>query len=271
MGSPIGHSLSPRIHNAAYSVLGLPWNYFATECTQPELEGFLATTQWNAVSLTMPLKKTAFDFLSARNSYIDSISRESGVVNTLARENSGAPWRGYNTDVSGLRLALSEKIGRDFSRVTVLGGGATAVSALLAVAGLGATRVTFRVRTPSKVENLVALGERHGVSVAAESLGGAWQESDLVISTVPGVQAAELSAPDWVRQNTPLYDVAYDPWPSPLATLWSQSGKSASSGLSMLLQQALLQIRIFVLGDPDATLPSEADVFRAMQEAVANL
>jgi shikimate dehydrogenase len=63
-----------------------------------------------------------------------------------------------------------------------------------------------------------------------------------------------------------LFDVAYDPWPSPLAQLWGP-GATVISGIDMLLRQAVAQIRIFVAGDPDVELPDEESVLRAMRAA----
>ena len=65
-----------------------------------------------------------------------------------------------------------------------------------------------------------------------------------------------------------LLDVVYGHWPTPLAHAWRRSGRHAASGRGMLLHQALLQVRIFAGGDPDAALPDESDVLAAMRLAL---
>jgi shikimate dehydrogenase len=65
-----------------------------------------------------------------------------------------------------------------------------------------------------------------------------------------------------------LLDVAYDPWPSPLAAAWLEVGGTVVPGIEMLVNQALVQVRIFVHGDPLRALPTEASVLTAMRRAV---
>ncbi len=271
LGSPIGHSLSPRIHAAAYEVLGLPWTYSAVDCSEDCLETFLAQTEWNAMSLTMPLKRRAYELASI----LDSVAEQSGVVNTLVRDSTGAAWRGFNTDVYGLAAALREAAGSELGHIIVLGGGATAVSAVLAAAELGAKRVTALVRTPSKAESLVAVGAASGVAVTVAPLDSGWpgpapaDVADIVVSTIPGHQASQLTIPEHISAAVPLYDVAYDPWPTPLAQVWADAGGQVHSGISMLIHQALVQMRIFILGAPGRELPDEAGVLEAMRLSVA--
>ena len=65
-----------------------------------------------------------------------------------------------------------------------------------------------------------------------------------------------------------LFDVAYEPWPTALATSWSEAGGTIIRGLDMLAHQALIQVRIFVNGHPEAVLTGEPAVFAAMRTAV---
>jgi shikimate dehydrogenase len=89
---------------------------------------------------------------------------------------------------------------------------------------------------------------------------------DAVISTLPNGAAAEVAVdPDTVADAT-LFDVAYSPWPTPLAAAWT--GESVIGGLEMLVLQALAQVRIFVHGDPDLKLDRDEEVLAAMRSAV---
>ena len=88
----------------------------------------------------------------------------------------------------------------------------------------------------------------------------------LVVSTLPGSAGTALDLPAGLTR-VPLFDVAYDPWPSPLAERWREAGGEAYAGIGMLLQQALLQVRVFVGGDPGIPLDREAEVLAAMEAA----
>jgi shikimate dehydrogenase len=90
-----------------------------------------------------------------------------------------------------------------------------------------------------------------------------------VVSTLPGGVDAGIAFPEEVRRRSVLFDVAYDPWPSTLARQWQSVGGTVIDGLSMLLHQAVAQVRIFTTGDPDGGIPSEAEVSAAMRAAVA--
>ncbi len=276
MGDPIAHSKSPLIHRAAYRELGLDWRYRAIRCGEAPLAAFLAGRgrEWRGLSLTMPLKDEAYRLAHT----LDGTARESGVVNTLLRlEGSDAPrWAGFNTDVAGLARAIA-RAGLDATRTIVLGAGATAGSAILAARHLGATQVTVMAR---RIEAAQALAERFDgtqgpagtVSVRAAALastpGSVALDSTLVISTLPGhgVDWDALAVP---AGSAPLFDVAYNPWPSAAARVWSSAGGAAHSGIDMLVEQALIQVRIFTQGDPETPLPDEARVLAAMRASAA--
>lgn len=281
LGSPIAHSRSPQIHQAAYKVLGLDWNYTAIECRAPELEARLAASgpEWRGFSVTMPLKEEA----RRLSLVLDPVAEESGVVNTLLRltsHDTAATWAGFNTDVDGLAAALSEA-GHDLSHTVILGAGATAVSAVLAVRLLGVKTVTILARRPEAATTLAArfagvAGADHASNMHCVGYGlndpRLKEEPELlsgastIISTLPGHAAKDIDLPE-VLLSVPLFDVAYDPWPSPLADRWRAHGSSAHSGIGMLVHQALRQLRIFLNGDPALPLEREQEVLDAMRRA----
>ena len=280
LGSPIAHSKSPLIHAAAYDRLGLDWSYEAVRCEVAELDGYLASRgpEWRGLSLTMPLKEEARRLAAV----LDPVAEESGVVNTLLRLAGGAGWAGFNTDVTGLAAAM-RAAGLDATTTVVIGSGATAVSAVLAARRLGARHVEVVGRTPASVAALASRfdGSREAqgrpvLRVAGSPLErlGAWPagapagEATLVVATLPGPAGAELPLPASLAR-VPLFDVAYDPWPSPLAARWRAAGGTAVAGTEMLVEQALVQVRIFHGGDPARPLPDEGAVLAAMRAAVA--
>ncbi len=268
LGSPIGHSLSPRIHRAAYTVLGLDWRYSAVRCGEAGLGAFLAGRgpEWRGLSLTMPLKEEAFRLATS----LDPIARESGVVNTLRHRDDGG-WDGFNTDVAGLAHAI-DAANLDAARTVVLGTGATAVSAVLAARQLGARELHVVGRRP---EAAIALAQRFDGSSDMHCAGMGlsdpelreWQPT-LTISTLPGPAGTSLDLPDTLHA-APLFDVAYDPWPSPLARRHERAGGRSLPGTDMLVEQAIVQIRIFSGGDPTIPLAEESAVRAAMRAATA--
>jgi shikimate dehydrogenase len=274
LGSPIVHSLSPALHGAAYRALGLPWQYDAHQIEALELDGFLDTldSEWVGLSLTMPLKHQ----VQSRLSDLDRVATLTGAVNTVRigeadAPGSGRPLTGFNTDVPGLVRALAEAGVDRAVRVTLLGAGATAASALVAAAELGAETVDIITRTPARADALVDLGHRLGLVVTVSGLAAIDEQdrlSDLVISTLPGDAELPAAFPALFRADTLLYDVGYAPWPTALAASWAAAGGRAASGRTMLLHQALIQVRIFVGNDPFLPLPDEAAVLRAMRDAL---
>lgn len=274
LGSPIAHSRSPRIHAAAYRVLRLDWRYTAVRCGEPGLAAFIAGRgpEWRGFSVTMPLKVEAHRIAAA----LDPVAVESGVANTLLRLDGGG-WFGANTDVAGLAAAVRDAA-LDARVTVVLGSGATAVSAILAARDLGAERVYILARNVAAAARLV---DRFSGTTAAhasapmrvEYLGAASEGWDaverptLVISTLPGPAAATTTLPESITA-TPLFDAAYDPWPSPLAARWRAAGGLAVPGTDMLVAQALVQVRVFTSGDPGLPLVKEEAVLEAMRAAV---
>jgi shikimate dehydrogenase len=271
LGSPIAHSQSPAIHQAAYAALGLDWEYGRFELEADGLSAFLDSRgqEWRGFSLTMPLKFEAL----AQADEVDATARITGAVNTLIFSGAGAARRlhGFNTDVAGLVDSLAADGITTARSVLILGGGATAGSAIMAAAELGAAGVIVAVRRPEAADGLHELARAAGVTLRIVALADAVataSEVELVISTLPGGADAGLRFDPEFMIGTPLYDVAYSPWPSPLGAAWQQAGGRVISGIGMLLHQALVQVRIFVTGDPFAELPNEKAVFAAMSAAV---
>ncbi|QTX04605.1 shikimate dehydrogenase [Agromyces archimandritae] len=266
LGSPIAHSKSPALHRAAFRQLGLDWHYSAIEVGVGGLEAFLADLdpRWRGLSLTMPLKHEVRALLDEE----DRRAAMTGVVNTLLLADDGRRI-GFNTDVPGIALALAEGGVERAERAAVIGGGATAASAVAALAEIGAGVVRLFVRHPERAEATASLGRELGLDVEVFRIAdlAAAEAVEVTISTVPG--GAELSAePSEAMRGSVLLDVAYEPWPSRLAVLWEEAGGQVVPGIRMLVHQALLQVRIFVSGDPFTPLPDEPAVLDAMRRAL---
>lgn len=247
LGDPIGHSLSPALHQAAYAELEMcDWSYTSTRVQAGGLAKYVADlggdwppSKWRGLSVTMPLKREAFEL--ARS--VSPRARLVGAVNTLVRSSHG--WVGDNTDLPGAVAAIRERAGDAFtcSHGAVLGAGATAASTGLALAELGASRITLLARNPGTAGETIEMISRHRSKpvVSVLPLDSAVAGVDAVVSTVP----AKAQTPELVDRwaSTPVvFDVVYDPWPSPLLAV---APGVAVSGLDLLVHQAVLQFEIF--------------------------
>ncbi len=254
LGSPIAHSLSPALHRAAYASLGLDWTYEPIEVTAAELPGFLASLDatWAGLSLTMPLKDAVIPLLAE----VDPEARTLRSVNTVLPMAEG--WRGTNTDVFGMTQALVEH-GLDHAprTATVLGAGATARSAVAALARLGTPDVVVAARRPEAAQEVVDLARALGLPGRPAALEPTTDlvRADVVVSTLPG-DAAEPWAALAGEATGVLLDASYHPWPTPLASAWG-SGRVAS-GRDMLLWQAVQQVRLMTGLEPDVALMAAA-------------
>lgn len=246
LGSPIGHSLSPLLHRAAYAALGLSWSYDAIEVSSPALAGFVEGLgpDWAGLSLTMPLKQTVLPLLAS----VDDVAAATGAVNTVLLPSRA----GHNTDVHGIVAALRAVGVTAVSWGVVLGGGATAASALAALAQLGETAPNVLVRDASRVSPLLLAADRLGVRPQVDLLSPdllAQPDVDVVINTTPAGAVTFPVALD-PRQLPVLLDVVYAPWPTPLAAQWLAAGGTVVSGREMLLHQAGEQVRLMTGHEP---------------------
>ncbi|MGY2874961.1 shikimate dehydrogenase [Marmoricola sp. URHA0025 HA25] len=252
LGSPIAHSLSPALHRAAYAELGLDWTYDAVEVDSAGLAQFVAGLDgsWRGLSLTMPLKRAVMPLLDQA----DRWAEVSGAANTVVLE--GGRLLGHNTDVPGAVAALEERGPTALRRAVVLGGGATAASLLLALSELGCTEAQLLVRNPSRAVDTLAALDRHGrgPGIRVGRLTDPFEAPDIVVSTIPAAaQTPDLTAAAGAADV--VFEVLYDPWPTPLAEAAQANGRLLVGGLDLLVHQAALQVRLMTGCDaPVATM-----------------
>lgn len=241
LGKPIAHSLSPVLHRAAYEELGLTdWTYDRFEIDEAALGGFVSELgpEWAGLSLTMPLKRAIIPLLDEISETAASVE----AVNTVVRTEDGR-LVGDNTDIPGMVAALREYGVEQVDSAAILGAGATASSALAALARVCTGEVVAYVRSEARAAEMRQWGERLEVDVRTAD----WAEADralhapLVIATTPAGTTDALAAAVPERPAT-LFDVLYDPWPTALAARWSMFGGAVVSGLDLLVHQAVLQV-----------------------------
>lgn len=239
LGFPVRHSLSPLLHRAAYAELGLTtWSYDAIECREEELAAFVGGCgpEWAGLSLTMPLKRVVFPLLDT----VAPLAVEVGAANTVIFRDGAR--HGENTDVHGIVAALAEAGVPAPASATVLGGGATAASALAALRELGLREAALVVRDPRRAGETLEVAERLGMSVETQPFESFDAGVDLLVSTLPA-GAADSFAAEAARARA-LFDVVYSPWPTVLAQAVQEKGGTVVAGLSMLLHQAVRQVEL---------------------------
>lgn len=238
LGSPIAHSKSPQTQLAALSQLGESASFERVEVK--DLSDWLPTygNQFDALSLTMPLKEQA----RALADSVDDLVIQTNSANYLLRENDA--FRAFNTDVFGLSASTAS---HTFDSVAILGTGASARSALVAFSDL---KPSIWGRDITKAR---ALKEAFGCQLV--SLENAL-DADLVISTLPGNALSELAG-----ESHPglLFDIIYSR-PSPAGFA------GYIPGIHMLIWQAIGQLRILLTG-ADNPLPDEKSLFQLMLNA----
>jgi len=239
LGDPIAHSLSPALHRAGYAAVGLQWQYDALQVPAGTLAGFVAGLgeEWRGLSVTAPLKREAL-------ALADVVSDRAGLVgsaNTLLLTDGEV--RADNTDLPGAVAAVRERYDGRIRSATVLGGGATAASTGLAMVELGARSVRVAVRDRARGQEAADRIAAHPARPVVEliSLDAADDDTDVIVSTIPvTAQSDQLVAR--CGGVSLLFDVVYDPWPTPLV---AAAGGPVVSGLDLLVHQAALQFTAF--------------------------
>jgi shikimate dehydrogenase len=256
LGSPIAHSLSPVIHNAAYLALGIEGKYDAVEVRSGELSNFMnevkqTPANWIGFSLTMPLKEEILNIADM----VDPLARRINSGNTLIPTKEG--WYATSTDVSGFIWALAFNEIKEFEKVQIIGAGATARAVAAAIDAPGRTICVINRNSQrnSAMQSVVLDSNLEFCNWEEAEL-----DADLVVNTTPKNAADSLSSGSGI-----LFDVIYDPWPTMLAAKWN--GR-VIDGLELLVHQAIDQISLmtgFVI-DRQLMVP----LLRAAAEAELN-
>lgn len=242
IGSPVRHSRSPAIHNAAYAATGLDWCYLAFEVTEglapAAVRGALALGL-RGLSVTMPLKAAvipALDELSATAATL-------GAVNTVSFP--GGRSHGDNTDGAGFIRSLQATAGWQASglEAVVLGAGGAARAVALALGEAGAASVVVVNRRADRAARAAALAGSAGRVGEAADIAGA----DLVVNATPvgmaGTDGADRLPIDdeLLHPGQVVVDLVYHPVETPLLAAARAAGALAVDGIGMLVHQAALQ------------------------------
>ncbi len=260
IGSPVAHSKSPAMHEAAYRALGLPHSYEKLETTAEELPArvdALRTGTLAGINVTVPHKTAVLGLVDA----IDPSAAATGAANTLVRTSEGTV-RAYNTDAPALRGELVE-LANDASMfegrsALVLGTGGAARAAIFALGQLGIARVIVRGRREKKELADVLATSNPRAALSFEPLTAPREEPDdlvaIVQATTAGMNGSEVpgdlvaGAVSWanVPPDCVVYDVVYAPPRTPLLERASARGLANDSGLGMLVGQGALAFELWL-------------------------
>ena len=246
LGHPIAHSLSPVLHRAAYQALGLPWHYEAIDVDSGGLADFISSLgpEWAGLSLTMPLKVEAVPLMD----FIEPMAKLVGAVNTVVMQRVADQRHlvGANTDVYGIVAALREAGVDGATTGVVIGGGATATSALAALGQLGVTAPVVAVRDRTRAGGLMRASTKMGLTVrfaGIEEAASLAAQAAVTVSTIPADAGAAIAQEVREASGT-LLDVIYSPLVTPLGAAWEAAGGTRVGGERMLLHQAAEQVRL---------------------------
>jgi len=266
LGHPIGHTLSPVMHNASFAALGLDAIYLAFDVKPERLMAVLPAMRsmgFGGVNLTIPHKEVAFRGLEK----LDASAQLLGAVNTVQFSEGGMI--GHNTDGFGFLRALDEAFGRNTKgdAVFVLGSGGAGRAVALMAAQAGAREVTLADLDHARSERVgeEIRGHFPGVSVRVVSTPveqtSAARKADLVVQATPvGMKPTDLSLlpPEAFRPDQRAFDLIYHVAETVFMRAARAGGAQASNGLGMLLHQGARAFHIWTGMDPDVAAMRQA-------------
>lgn len=253
LGDPVAHSLSPALHRAALTSVGLRGTYEARRVDASGMADAVDELRrgiLDGANVTMPHKGRAASLADR----CTGPAARAGAVNTLVRV--GQEVVGHNTDVAGIHHAV---VARDLPAgpVLVLGAGGAAAAALLA---FEERELAVSARRPDRA---VALVRQIGVAANVVPWGEPRPGSLLVNATAVGMAGDELPFGD-VTLHAGLLDMPYAAGPTPTAAAMRAAGRPVADGPDMLLGQAVAAFRLWTGKQPD-----EAAMRLAMERAAA--
>lgn len=254
MGWPVGHSVSPRMHNAAFKALGLNWRYLPLPVPPGRVEAAvrgLVALGFRGANVTVPHKETVVDELDV----IAAGARALGAVNTIVVDRDGAgqtELRGDNTDYNGFVAALRRGgFGPgDGAKAVVVGAGGAARAVVFGLLRSGVGEVEVLNRSPERAEVLVAgLAEQddwearlNASALTVERLVESARSADLLVNATPMGMEPYVQESIWpadvpIPSRLTVFDLVYNPLETRLLRQTRRWGAHAIDGLDMLVRQ----------------------------------
>jgi shikimate dehydrogenase len=270
-GDPISHSLSPAMHNAAFSALEMDCIYHAFRVSPEKLEKAILGAQamgFGGINLTVPLKETALRLDCIKP---DPLAEKIGAINTVVFEKAG-DIAGYNTDGFGAKKALLESaVEIKGSKIVVAGAGGAARSIAFQLAA-DDTDITIINRTEDRAVELArdissaAPGKITGTGLSG--LKDLLKEADILINTTtlgmhPNTDTT-IATKEELHSDLIVFDIVYNPLETRLLKEAKAAGAKTVSGVLMLVYQGAEAFKLWTGIEPPADLMKKT-VLEALQ------
>ena len=258
LGHPVGHSMSPLMHNDAFKQLGMNGYYHAFDVPEDKLKEAVDALRLFNISgfnVTIPHKVTIMEFLDE----IDEEALMIGAVNTVV--NIEGRLIGYNTDGRGYLTSLLTKLNKPLkdSNVLVIGAGGAARGIVTVLANDGVSLLTIANRTIEKADEIknhyLKYREANINVLPLEEAQLNLAKYDIVINTTsigmsPRVDEVPISI-DHIKQTAVLSDLIYNPIETKLLQLGNKKGIITHNGVGMFVEQGALAFLKWTGKQPD--------------------
>ncbi len=251
IGWPLGHSLSPKMHNAAFKSFGINAEYKLFPLEPQALDNFLANlgnSNISGLNVTVPYKEKVLDFvkLDKKSSYLRQIK----AVNTMRF--SEGDWWGFNTDIPGFARHLKENFNPLNKKTAILGAGGAARAVAYVLAKECSDQIAIfdidKTKSAGIVEMVKSLFPQFNIFAADSIEQLEIREKDLLVNATPiGLKDTDpvIIQKDLLHDDLFVYDLIYNPAETKLLSLAKNSGAKISNGLGMLLYQGMLSFQIW--------------------------
>ena len=258
IGNPVSHSLSPIMQNAAIQYLGLDLIYIAIPCKNEDLEmviNSLKKINCKGLNITIPFKQKVFDYCSE----ICPVAKKVKAINTLKLKDN-KNWSGTNTDIDGFIYPL-KNLNLLKKTSIILGSGGAARSVIQGLINLKLSKITIISRNQNSLNELISNFEKdikiEGLLNTNNKIDHLIQETDLIVNTTP-VGMSETNNDEelpfgksfWetINSNTIVYDLIYNPSPTPFLKFCDKKGCMTIDGIQMLIAQGAKSLSFWTNG-----------------------
>ena len=258
IGNPVSHSLSPIMQNAAIQYLGLDLIYMAIPCENEDLEivvNSLKKMNCKGLNITIPFKQKVFDMCSE----ISPVAKKVKAINTL-KLNDNKDWIGTNTDIDGFIYPL-KKLNLIKKSSLILGSGGAARSVIQGLIELKLSKITIISRNKNSLNELITNFkndiEIKGLLSTKNEIKNLIQETDLIINTTPvgmsnstNIDELPFGQGFWdsINSKTIVYDLIYNPSPTPFLKFCDKKGCMTIDGTQMLIAQGAKSLSFWTNG-----------------------
>ena len=258
IGNPVSHSLSPIMQNAAIQYLGLDLIYMAIPCKDEDLEivvQSLKKMNCKGLNITIPFKQKVFNMCSE----ISPVAKKVKAINTL-KLTDDKDWIGTNTDIDGFIYPL-KNLNLIKKSSLILGSGGAARSVIQGLIKLKLSKITIISRNKSSLNELITNFkndiEIKGLLSTNNEINNLIQETDLIINTTPVGMSNTINNDeipfgknfwDSINSKTIVYDLIYNPSPTPFLKFCDKKGCMTIDGTQMLIAQGAKSLSFWTNG-----------------------